>query len=61
MVIMINNLNCYGLLTEEYFKEDLEKGSIKKVNINKELITEYGIYYNKNTSEMIKSIINYLK
>lgn len=61
MVIMINNLKCYGLLTEEYFKEDLEKGSIKKVNINKELITEYGIYYNKNTSEMIKSIINYLK
>ena len=62
MVIMINNLNGYGLVTEEYFKEDLNKGIIKKININTDLITEYGIYYNKNNkSELIKKVIDYLK
>lgn len=62
MVIMINNLNGYGLVTEEYFKEDLDKGIIKKININTDLITEYGIYYNKNNkSELIKKVIDYLK
>lgn len=58
--IIEKNANCVGFANGEYFKDDLNKGRVTKLDIDLNLPkTEYGIYYRKDN--MNPALLNLIK
>ena len=59
----MQNNDIIAYITEEYIKDELENGKIKRLDLKIESpVGEYGIYYNSNNQiKNVKKIFNTIK